>query len=74
MGLPSKRLRELRDMFDDFDVVILDAWVHKGHYRAHVREPGGREKVFSFSGSPSDYRAYEKRRQDVRRWLAGTYP
>lgn len=73
MGISTKRFSEMREMFESFGVSVLDAWVHKGHYRIHARASDGREKVFSFSGSPSDYRAYEKQRRDVRRWLSGIY-
>jgi hypothetical protein len=69
----KQNFKQLDELFEEFNVTVLERYIHRGHIHVCCRSPDGREKRFTFSGSHSDYRTFENRRVDMRRWIKGIY-
>lgn len=64
--------RDIARLCEAESVELLSATKARGgHWRARIRAPDGRERNLSFPSSPSDVRAEQNKRRDLRAFVKG---
>ncbi len=66
----DKDIRDFNKMLSTSSLCLLALKrTGKGHYKATIRDAQGKQMIYVFASSPSDHRAAENRKRDIKRFF-----